>query len=83
MVSGSLAATNAATSEPFEAMLGAAQIMQGAITREKLKSGQPDILLRPHIDQFKALDFFQAREILKSAEPLRDEVKRALEKHWG
>ena len=69
--------------EPFEAMLGAAQIMQGAITREKLKSGQPDILLRPHIDQFKALDFFQAREILKSAEPLRDEVKRALEKKWG
>lgn len=69
--------------EPFEAMLGAAQIMQEAITCEKLKNSQPDILLRPNIDQFKALDFFQAREILKSAEPLRDEVKRALEKHWG
>ena len=69
--------------EPFEAMLGAAQIMQEAITCEKLKNSQPDILLRPNIDQFKALDFFQAREILKSAEPLRDEVKRALEKKWG
>ena len=69
--------------EPFVAMLGAAQIMQEAITCEKLKNSQPDILLRPNIDQFKALDFFQAREILKSAEPLRDEVKRALEKHWG
>ena len=52
---------------PFEAMFGAAQIMQAAITREKLKSGQPDILLRPNIDHFKALDFFNVREILKSA----------------
>eukprot|EP01037_Dinobryon_pediforme_P009592 gene9592-9669_t len=69
--------------EPFEAMFGAAQIMQAAITNEKLKNARPDILLRPAIDQFKALDFFNVRDILKSAEPLRDELKRALEEKWG
>lgn len=69
--------------EVFEAMIGAAQIMQTSITREKLKSAKPDLLLRADIDHFKALDFFSARDIFKSAEPMKLEVKKALEKHFG
>lgn len=63
----------------FEAMFGAAQIMQGAITAEMLKAARPDLLLRPQVDRYRVLDFFQAAEILAAAEPLKDEVKRALE----
>lgn len=64
----------------FEAMFGAAQIMQGTITAEILKSAKPDLLLRPNVDRFRVLDFFHAAEILTSAEPLKDEIKRALER---
>jgi NTE family protein len=63
---------------PFEAMFGAAQIMQGAITAQKLKLRAPDILLRPMVEQFRVLDFFRAAQILRAAEPSKDEIKRAL-----
>jgi NTE family protein len=34
---------------PFGSMFGAAQIMQGAITVQKIKLGAPDILARPKV----------------------------------
>lgn len=63
---------------PFNAMFGAAQIMQGAITAQKLKLRAPDILIRPPVEQFRVLDFFRAAQILRAAEPAKDEVKRKL-----
>ena len=63
----------------FEAMFGAAQIMQGSITAEMLRGTRPDLLLRPDVDRYRVLDFFHATEILTAAEPLKDEIKRALE----
>jgi len=68
----------AASPRPFEAMFGAAQILQGAITREMLKTDAPDILLIPKVQTFRTLDFFRAVKILEAAEHLRDDVKRAL-----
>ena len=68
----------AASPKPFEAMIGAAQILQGAITSEMLKTDAPDILLVPKVQTFRTLDFFRAVKILEAAEPLREEVKRAL-----
>ena len=35
---------------------GAAQIMQGAIVTEKLELHAPDILVRPDVDAFRALE---------------------------
>jgi NTE family protein len=67
------------TPEPFEAMLGAAQVMQGAIVAEKLKARAPDVLIRPGVAGFKALDFFQARVILQKADAARDGFKREIE----
>ena len=64
----------------FETMFGAAQIMQGSITAEMLKAARPDLLLRPNVDRFRALDFFYAADILTASEPLKDEIKRALER---
>lgn len=62
--------------EAFEAMLGAAQIMQGAIVAEKLEIRAPDILVRPDVDAFRALDFFKAKAILQAAEPAKESLKR-------
>jgi NTE family protein len=63
---------------PFQSMFGAAQIMQGAITAQKLKMRSPDILVRPSVEQFGVLDFMRANQILRAAESVKDELKRRL-----
>ncbi len=63
---------------PFESMFGAAQIMQGAITAQKLKMRPPDILVRPAVEQFAVLDFLRVAQILRAAESAKDELKRKL-----
>ncbi len=68
---------------PFEAMLGTAQIMQRSITAQMFKVQAPDLIVRPHIDNFRALDFFRAKEIMRAAEPIKSEIKRALEAYFG
>jgi len=63
---------------PFQSMFGAAQIMQGAITAQKLKMRAPDILVRPGVEQFGVLDFMRAGQILRAADSSKDELKRRL-----
>jgi NTE family protein len=64
-----------------EAMFGATQLFMRAIMNEKLKvTRPPDILLRPPANSFRVLDFMKASAILKSAEPIKEEVKRALDR---
>lgn len=57
---------------------GATQVMMQTITREKLRHSAPDILLTPNIANFKVLDFFRVRAILKASEPVKDDLKHAL-----
>ncbi len=64
---------------PFEAMFGAAQIMQIAITAKMLKAQPPDLLVRLPIQDFRALDFFRFAEILRVAESAKDALKRQIE----
>ena len=64
---------------PLEALLGASQIMQSSITGQMLQASQPNLLLVPQVDQFKILDFFRATKIMDASEPLKDEIKRAVE----
>jgi NTE family protein len=66
------------TPSPFASMFGAAQIMQGAITAQKLKLRAPDILVRPKVEHFAVLDFFQASQILRAAEGSKEELKDLL-----
>ncbi|MCB1546349.1 MAG: patatin-like phospholipase family protein [Hyphomicrobiaceae bacterium] len=61
-----------------EAWIGAAQITLHSITREKLKSIAPDILIRPNVGAFGALEFFKMPEILEAAMPAKEELKRRL-----
>jgi NTE family protein len=63
---------------PFHAMFGAAQIMQGAIIAQKLKARAPDLLVRPMVEQFRVLDFFRAAQIMRAAEPSKEDTKRRL-----
>ena len=63
------------TPSPFASMFGAAQIMQGAITAQKIKLRAPDLLVRPRVEQFGVLDFFHESRILRSAEGSKDELK--------
>jgi NTE family protein len=62
----------------FGSIFGSAQIMQGAITAQKLKSRPPDILLRPAVERFNVLEFMRAGQILRAAEPCKDQLKRAV-----
>ena len=64
---------------PMDALFMANHIMTHAIVSEKLKSNAPDILLRPKVHTFGALDFFRATPILRAAEPIKDELRRKLE----
>lgn len=62
-----------------EMVAGAQQVQQqtiAALHREKYRC---EIWLEPDVDAFRVHDFFQIEEILSASEPLRDELKRALE----
>jgi NTE family protein len=63
---------------PLDSMFGAAQIMQGAITAQKIKRRPPDLLICPKVEQYGLLDFFRAGQILRAAEGSKDELKTAL-----
>jgi NTE family protein len=67
---------------PFDSMFGAAQIMQGAITAQKLKLRPPDILVRPGVEQFGVLEFRRATHIVKAAELAKDSLKRQLDEKF-
>ena len=66
---------------PFATMIGAAQIMQAALVQQKLQFRQPDILLKPDVAGFQALDFFKIEAILTASAPLKDQLKYALSEH--
>lgn len=65
----------------METVLGMTQIILGSLVREKLRWSRPDILIRPHVGQFRVLDFFKYSDIIAAAEPDRDILKRELETH--
>lgn len=62
----------------LDSLFGSTQILMQAITSQKLKQEQPDILIRPPHDSVRVLDFLKAGSILESAEPLREITKSRL-----
>jgi NTE family protein len=62
----------------LEAITGATQILFHSITREKLKTLAPQILIRPKVGRFAALDYFKIGDILAAALPAKEELKRQL-----
>ena len=63
---------------PWECMLATVLVMANAITSEKVKRGAPDLIVRPNVGAFRALDFLQASAILRASEPIKAELKEKL-----
>src|SRR5262249_44580273 len=63
---------------PWECMLATVLVMANAITAEKVKHGAPDLIVRPNVGAFRALDFLQASAILRASEPVKAELKEKL-----
>ncbi len=76
--SGSRRGDDSKLPNSIDALLGAAQITLHSITREKLRRTRPDILIRPAVIDFAALDFYKIADILDAAEPSKDDLKRKL-----
>ena len=73
-----IAPAAAALPGTVQLLTGATQMLFRALVREKLKTAAPDILIRPAVAAFGALDFFRWREILAAAAPAREELKGVL-----
>lgn len=82
-VGGGAAINETRIPEPFEAMIGASQILMGSLVQRMLERHAPDVLLRPSLEGFGGLDFFRAKDILAAADPLKDDLKRRLATIWG
>jgi NTE family protein len=65
---------------PWDAMVATLQLMIDRIVADKLRSGRPDLLIRPNVGVFGMFDFFQASAIMRVAGPVKDEVKSKLTK---
>jgi NTE family protein len=76
-VSGGLA-EGQGVPDPWENLFATITVMSHTIVTEKLKSGAPDLVVRPNIGIFRMLDFFQASAILRAAEGAKAEVKERL-----
>ena len=58
-------------------------LMQHQIAELRRRTVDPDILIRPDIDRFRAGEFFKVHEILAAAKPAKEELKRKLEAALG
>lgn len=73
------------TAQPSAMMLAAQslQIMEKSITREKLMHTTPDIYIDVEVEQFHALEFHRAADVLAAAAPMKDRLKRQLDRVLG
>jgi NTE family protein len=76
-VSGGVAETRGVP-DPWESLFAAISVMGHTIVSHKLKEGAPDLVLRPKIDIFRMLDFFQASAILRAADGIKQEMQEKL-----
>ena len=64
----------------LDVLSASSQILQRSIVREKLRSVQPDVLIECPVGAFSVIDFHRWREVLKAAEPVKDQVKRQVDR---
>ena len=64
----------------FESISISLDIMQKAITQNRLENYKPDIYLAPHLGKVNMLQFYKAKEILKNMEPMAATLRKQLEK---
>lgn len=59
---------------------GSMRVMMRALLDAKLETCPPSVFVQPESRRFGALEFGKAREIMEAADPIKDEVKRKVEK---
>lgn len=64
----------------LDVLSASSQILQRSIVREKLKSVQPDVLIECPVGAFSVIDFHRWREVLAAADPVREQVKRQVDR---
>jgi NTE family protein len=62
----------------LECLYATVLVMTHSIISEKLRHGEPDLLLQPNVGSFRALGFLQASAILRAADPMKTELKEKL-----
>jgi len=62
----------------WECVYATINVMGSAIVAAKLNHAAPDLVIRPNVAIFHALDFYQASAILRSAHAAKAEVKEKL-----
>lgn len=68
------------TPSATDVLAASSQILQRSIVREKLKARQPDILVECPVDAYSVIDFHKWREVLVSAQPIKEQLKRQLDR---
>ena len=63
----------------IDLMFGATQLMMQSITAMKLKTRRPEILLRPPVSRFRALDFLKIDAVMAETASIKEETKRAVD----
>jgi NTE family protein len=79
-VSGGVTKPKRSFPRPIETLLGAQQLALRSIINAKLKSSAPDLLIRPAVGLFQALDFRQMDEILAASAEAKTQTLDALAK---
>jgi Predicted esterase of the alpha-beta hydrolase superfamily len=64
----------------LDLMFGATQLMMQSIIAAKLEQCSPDILLRPPVSRFRALDFMKIDAVLKETAAVKEDLKRSVER---
>jgi NTE family protein len=78
-VSGASRAADLGAHPPaLDVLFRSIQIMEKAITHQKLARMQPDIYLDIELDEFSAIEFWKAREIMEAAAPFKERFRRQL-----
>ena len=62
----------------WECVYATINVMGSAIVAAKLNHAAPDLVIRPNVAIFHALDFYQASAILRSADAVKAEVREKL-----
>ena len=64
--------------DPWEALFATMHVIAHGIVNQKLREGEPDLLLRPNMTPFHLFDFMRASAILRAAEPMKAELREKL-----
>jgi len=64
----------------WESIFTTVLIMGSTIVAAKHEHAAPDLVLRPNVAIFRTLDFYQASAIIRSAEPMKAEIREKLGK---